>query len=282
MAFKIPVEDRVSTYPGRVILKPVSGAENTFDMQRADLPLSEGTPINKRLFDSKSDCLTEDVTVYVSSTGDDVNGTGYVDSPFATIQKAINALPKNLNGHIAVIDISGGTYEETISCKGFNGGTLVVGIVGRGVEVRAVEVDACSFVEINVHKITYANGFPTVLYKVTNGSNVHVGQSVTMDGKSTAAAGMSAVYNSTISAINGVTVTLNNFGGSALMSTNGSIIALYNVAGSNSLFGLNASVGGLVAYEKSTLTSGLGDDAWGGGRIQTGGGVSALSNATVE
>ena len=120
------------------------------------------------------------------------------------------------------------------------------------------------------------------MYKVTNGSNVHVGQSVTIDGKSKNTSGMSATFNSTISAINGVTVTLNNFGGSAVIATNGSTIALYNIAGSNSLFGLNASVGGLVAYEKSTLTSGLGDDAWGGGRIQTGGGVSALANASVE
>lgn len=42
--------DRVPTYPGRVILTPVSG--NTYDMVRADSPTVEGTPIDKAAFDS--------------------------------------------------------------------------------------------------------------------------------------------------------------------------------------------------------------------------------------
>ena len=91
MAFKIPVEDRVPTYPGRVTLTPVSGSENTFDMVRADLPLVEGTPINKTLFDSKADCLVEDVTVYVTASGSDVDGDGNSDAPFKTIQKAVES-----------------------------------------------------------------------------------------------------------------------------------------------------------------------------------------------
>ena len=54
MAFKIPVTDRVPTYPGRVTLTPVSGQTNTYDLARADLPISEGTPINKALLDNKA------------------------------------------------------------------------------------------------------------------------------------------------------------------------------------------------------------------------------------
>lgn len=42
--------DRVPTYPGRVILTPVSG--NTYDMTRADSPTVEGTPIDKATFES--------------------------------------------------------------------------------------------------------------------------------------------------------------------------------------------------------------------------------------
>ena len=48
----IDVKDRVPTYPGRVILTPVAGKANTFDMVRADEPIEPGTPINKALFDS--------------------------------------------------------------------------------------------------------------------------------------------------------------------------------------------------------------------------------------
>lgn len=41
------MQDREPTYPGRVILTPVYGQANTYDMERADRPLQEGTPLNK-------------------------------------------------------------------------------------------------------------------------------------------------------------------------------------------------------------------------------------------
>ena len=39
--------DRAALHPGRVKLVPVEGAENTFDMTRADEPIQAGTPLNK-------------------------------------------------------------------------------------------------------------------------------------------------------------------------------------------------------------------------------------------
>lgn len=44
--------DRVPTYPGRVVLTPVPGQANTFDMVRADEPRVAGTPLDKATFDS--------------------------------------------------------------------------------------------------------------------------------------------------------------------------------------------------------------------------------------
>ena len=44
--------DRVPTYPGRVVLTPVSGQANTFDMVRADSPRVAGTPLDKATFES--------------------------------------------------------------------------------------------------------------------------------------------------------------------------------------------------------------------------------------
>ena len=41
------MENRQPTYPGRVKLTPVPGQENTYDMERADEPTVEGTPLNK-------------------------------------------------------------------------------------------------------------------------------------------------------------------------------------------------------------------------------------------
>lgn len=41
------MQDREPTYPGRVTLTPVYGLANTYDMDRADQPLQQGTPLNK-------------------------------------------------------------------------------------------------------------------------------------------------------------------------------------------------------------------------------------------
>lgn len=41
------MKDRVSTYPGRVQLTPVSGQANVYDLVRADQPTEPGTPLNK-------------------------------------------------------------------------------------------------------------------------------------------------------------------------------------------------------------------------------------------
>ena len=40
------MQDRISTYQGRVTLTPVSGQVNTYDMVRADSPEQTGTPLN--------------------------------------------------------------------------------------------------------------------------------------------------------------------------------------------------------------------------------------------
>lgn len=41
------MQNREPTYPGRVTLTPVAGLANTYDMDRADQPLQQGTPLNK-------------------------------------------------------------------------------------------------------------------------------------------------------------------------------------------------------------------------------------------
>ena len=46
------IVDRVPTHAGRVKLTPVSGQTNIFDMERADNPTVEGTPIDKATLDS--------------------------------------------------------------------------------------------------------------------------------------------------------------------------------------------------------------------------------------
>lgn len=72
------MKDRVPTYPGRIKLVPVSGQENTYDMERADSPIQEGTPLNKATL--LSDATAESIGI----SGDN-----------ATPNNAFEALQKN-------------------------------------------------------------------------------------------------------------------------------------------------------------------------------------------
>ena len=52
------MHDRVPTYPGRIKLVPVSGKDGVYDVKRADEPVQEGTPLNKKtLFSDTSSLL---------------------------------------------------------------------------------------------------------------------------------------------------------------------------------------------------------------------------------
>ena len=70
------MQDRKPTYPGRVTLTPVYGLANTYDMERADRPLQEGTPLNKAillkdataaLFGLGTDAVPDDVLSQISA-----------------------------------------------------------------------------------------------------------------------------------------------------------------------------------------------------------------------
>lgn len=55
------MENRQPTYPGRVKLTPVPGQENTYDMERADEPTVEGTPLNKATLLQDATCAILDI-----------------------------------------------------------------------------------------------------------------------------------------------------------------------------------------------------------------------------
>lgn len=55
------MENRQPTYPGRVVLTPVPGAANTYDMTRADDPTVEGTPLNKATLLQDATCAILDI-----------------------------------------------------------------------------------------------------------------------------------------------------------------------------------------------------------------------------
>ena len=279
MALKIKVEDRVSTYPGRVIMTPVSGMENTYDMTRADSPIKDGTPINKELFDSKADTLTQDVTVYVATSGSDTNGDGTADAPFATIQKAVDSIPKHLNGYAATIDIASGVYEERVNVIGFSSGRLIIGVTGKSVEVRGFNIIRSGIVELKIPTITWKSGFSGAILYAAYGSKVIQAGWLTINAAKSTDTALGVAYCSEY-LVNGSTIEVNNAAGTAIKSTLGSKVALYNAAGTgNTDFGLMAEQGGMLTYNVSTISSTKGNVARTGGRVFAG---SAVAPSSVE
>lgn len=281
MSLKIPVEDRVSAYPGRVVLTPVTGVENTYDMVRADQPITEGTPINKKLFDSKSDCLTEDVIVYVMPSGSDVDGDGSVDAPFRTIQAAINALPKHLGGHTAEIYVDFGVYDERLAVVGFSGGRLKIGQPGNVFTIKGIDIVESSFVETNIYQIEDSVTGSKALFDVSGGSSVLVNSDMIIDGLTQSATAMRAIDNSTISIESGRTLTVNNCG-AAINAQKCSFVTVDKLTGSDNTFGMMAYMGSIISYNSDTLDKAWSNDANQGGLVLTGQNSSDLSGATIE
>lgn len=73
--------NRLPTYPGRVTMTPVAGAANTYDMVRADVPIEEGTPLNK-------ETLLQDSTAALLELGTDATP----DDALKTIINRLNSL----------------------------------------------------------------------------------------------------------------------------------------------------------------------------------------------
>lgn len=281
MALKINVTDRVSTFPGRVKLTPVAGETNTYDMVRADMPIDEGTPINKTLFDHKADALAEDVLIYVTNSGSDTNGDGSVDAPFATVQKAVDALPKYLGGHTATISVDFGVYPERVTVSDFSGGRLVIGRPGEVFILNGITIINSSFVETNIYQIERAAGNSQPLFMVKDGSNVWVGSNMILDGVDSGVTGMIVENNSHVVGGNNVKVTANNCAG-VIVAQWCSFVSFTEVTGAGNIFGLGASYGGIISYKTETIDMMWSNTADTGGLVLTGANSTNLSDATLD
>ena len=281
MAFKVEVKDRIPTYPGRVKLTPVSGMTNAYTLERADMPIEEGTPVNKMLFDSKTDTLTQDVTVYVDGSGSDLTGTGSADAPFATIQKAIDALPKNLGGCTAEISIGFGVFAERVTVSDFHAGRLVVGRPGEVFIINGIDIINSSFVETNIYQIERATGSSRPLFVVQDGSCVFIGSDMILDGLDMGVTGMIVERSSNVATGANITLTVNNCAVTVLAQWC-SLVSLNKITGDNNMMGMSASQGGIVSYKTDTTTKMWSNNADTGGLVLTGQNSTDLSDATLD
>lgn len=92
---------------------PLSGGAVTGPVT-VPAPTADMNPTTKQYVDSglstKETVLTGNKNLYVSNSGSDTTGDGTQANPFASIQKAIDTVPKNINGHMVEINVASGTY----------------------------------------------------------------------------------------------------------------------------------------------------------------------------
>lgn len=260
----INVVDREPTYPGRVRLEKEDGSVEFVTLKRADEPTVEGTPINKALFDSiQNDIgLPLDITVYVSKAGSDALGTGEYAKPYESIGKALEAIPKNLNGHIATVNIGNGTYPETVRIDGFHGGTIVfTGNDGADVAVSNLFLNDKSIVEIKSIRFTASSGYISVV----DGAILVAYSDVLANG---ALYGVNVAYGG--QAIFNAGLSINNTTGNAVNASSGGFVYVSALSGAGNRLGIATASGSTVVYETITIGATSGFFVASGGRILSG------------
>ena len=107
--------------------------------------------------------MPSDITIYVSTSGNDTSGTGTSTSPFKTITHALSMIPRNMNGKTVTLDIATGTYTENVVVKGYNDGVITFsGAYGRTATLYSLTVDSSVLdiktIAIRASYITVTNG----------------------------------------------------------------------------------------------------------------------------
>ena len=134
------MQDRVPLYPGRVKLTPVSGQTDLYDMERADQPTVEGTPLNKATF------LTDAVAALYGLSGN----TATINDVLSILTKAAllnsnESAITNMDGDelltIPGVRIATGSYVGTGTYGADNPCTLTFDFTPRIVFFDASEAD---------------------------------------------------------------------------------------------------------------------------------------------
>ena len=209
--------------------------------------------------------VREETIVYVSNAGSDTTGDGSSAKPYATIQKAVDSIPKNLNGYVVYVSIAPGTYPEMVEVTGFSNGELrFTGVAGSVITIDKLTIDttgvfSCQTIQLNVP----TGSKDTVAIDVTGNSYATFGQPVTVSGTET------GVVVREEARVRFTTLTANNINGSAVYA-NGGRAHIQTLAGTGNGVAINANRGGVATYESMTLTSAVRFYASNGGRIYTG------------
>ena len=218
---------------------------------------SDFNRIEGNILELYNGALHSDLTVYVSPTGNDSSGKGTAASPYATVTRALSAVPRAMHDKALTINIAAGTYADSVTISGFTG-IVLLNTTGVATIQRLI-IDGCSVLhngsQLNVQQgiiarngasfsgtaIIYVGGENSVGISVSSGASVVVLQTVTISNASIAL----DVY------------------------TNGRFYAA-TLGGSNNSTGVMAYSGGVVSYGLMNLDATVERSTNTGGKIYTG------------
>lgn len=129
---EVNFKDRVPTKPGRIVLTPVAGQANTYDMQRADAPTEEGTPLDKATFNSivhsrltgryYALAVSREVSSSRSVTTDPIPSSGWLEADYQNFTNSgyilTSSFPNYPNLAPRAFDNSNTTYYAAESGSG--------------------------------------------------------------------------------------------------------------------------------------------------------------------
>lgn len=181
--------------------------------------------------------LSAHKTLYVATTGNDATGDGTQSNPYATIQRALNTLPKDLGDYKVIINVGAGEYDGFIVAGFWGGYSNNPGITIKGESRDTViitgetRIQSClSYIMLqNLHFTGNTSGYNLLCLA----NRLMLITACQMDG--TTAAGGVWIYNTSTAGIFNTIVSDKT--GSAIYSDM-STVFLSSLSGSNNTIGL--------------------------------------------
>lgn len=208
--------------------------------------------------------LSADITIYVSTSGNDTSGTGTAANPYKTINKAVSTVPKNLGGHDATIHVAGGTYNETVTAHHFGNGRILMnnGTAGTSVTVTGINLLNAHYFQVG-RNIDLSVGTAGIV--VDNNSLFISAGDISITGAATGViVNNNAHFNNSGSLVvnNATTAAIRVSAGQANIST---------ISGAGNTIGLLAVSGGVITITSAgNLTATTKYSTTTGGRIYSG------------
>lgn len=216
--------------------------------------------------------LSSTVTYYVAPNGNDSNSGLTASDPLATIQAAVDKIPKNLNGYNAHIVLAAGTYVG-FSISDIFGGVVTISNRNNGAIVISsggISITDCSHVNINDMLSLSVTG----QLGIDNCSEFFCSVPITV--VNTIYDAVSVAFSTAL--FNGLlTVTSANYAAALLSQSGARVFAENIVVNSPSGTGLSADTGASIAYGSVTNNATTKVLTRRGGRVYSGAQTSVPS-----